>query len=56
MTLEGAAGGTCMWEPILLQPPRLRDGFQGVGQSMVKAKEANVFPAHRNQTSPFLCL
>ena len=46
-TREGAAGGMCRWELILLQPPRLRDGFQGVEQSTVKAEEASVFLARR---------
>lgn len=47
MTLAGAAGGMRRWELLLLQPLRLRDGFQGVGQSVVKVKEVNGFLAHR---------
>lgn len=43
----GDSGRTCRQELILLEPPRRRDGFQGVGQSMMKAEEVSVFLACR---------
>lgn len=43
----GDSGRTCRQELILLQPPRQRDGFQGVRQSMMKAEEVSVLLACR---------